>query len=179
MPYSAAGNHQPLVERLQRMNKARSMISITFHQKLSYAASRVILLMIFTFMLLILTSCNRPAQLFTPAPSAVIIPSATVEQTITAEPAPGLVVSGTVKDGSGAGVENVQIFRSYSAYLGEVIATTDAKGQFISVFYPIPGDEMVSIWAEKPGLGFEPVSYQWRHYYGYERKECDFLAHQP
>jgi len=152
---------------------------MNFHQKLLYAASSVILLMLSTGMLLILTSCNRPAQLFTPAPSGVITPSATVEQTITAEPAPGLVVFGTVKDGSGAGVENVQIFRSYSAYPGEVIATTDAKGQFISVLYPIPGDEMVSVWAEKPGLVFEPLNYQWRHYYGYENKECDFLAHQP
>lgn len=155
------------------------MNSMNFHQKLAYASSSVILLMLSTGMLLILTSCNRPAQLFTPTPSAVITPSVAVEQTITAEPAPGLVVFGTVKDGSGAGVENVQIFRSYSAYPGEVIATTDAEGQFISVLYPIPGDEMVSVWAEKPGLVVEPLNYQWRHYYGYERKECDFQAHQP
>jgi hypothetical protein len=33
---------------------------------------------------------------------------------------------------------------------------------------------MVTVWALCPGLVFEPESYYWRHYYGYEQMECNF-----
>ena len=98
--------------------------------------------------------------------------------TPSAEPAPGLMIYGTVKDQNSAGVENVAIYRSYSSYPGIVIATTDANGYYESDFYQIPGDEMVTIWAEKQGISFQPENYHWRHYYGYERAECNFLV-QP
>ena len=98
--------------------------------------------------------------------------------TPSAEPAPGLKVYGTVKDQSNAGVENVAIYRSYSSYPGIVIATTDANGYYESDFYPILGDEMVTIWAEKQGLTFKPENYIWRHYFGYEQVELNFLV-QP
>lgn len=94
------------------------------------------------------------------------------------EPNPGLIVYGMVHDAAGSGIKNVQIYRSYASYPGMVIATTDANGYYESDFYLIPGDEMVSIWAEKQGFIFEPEDYSYRHYYGYERKECNFIA-QP
>jgi hypothetical protein len=92
---------------------------------------------------------------------------------------PGLVVYGVVRYLSGSGVENVNIYRSYAGYQGELIATTDATGFYQSDFYYIPGDEMVTVWAEGSGLEFEPMRYYWRHYYSYQVKECNFLAHLP
>ncbi len=94
-------------------------------------------------------------------------------------PSPGLVVSGKVTGIDGAGVQNVSIYRSYASYPGEVIATTDANGSYTSVFYPIPGDENVTIWAEKSGYTFEPENYHWRHYYGYEHVERSFQVKLP
>jgi hypothetical protein len=95
------------------------------------------------------------------------------------EATPGLVVYGTVQDLSGAGVENVTIYRQYASYPGVLIATTDANGDYQSDFYTIPGDEMVTVWAERSGLEFEPEHYFWRHYYGYQRTELNFQAHLP
>lgn len=89
---------------------------------------------------------------------------------------PGLVVYGTVRNMSGEGVENVSIYRSYSAYPGELIATTDANGDYESEFAEIPGEEMVTVWAVGQGLTFEPEQSYWRHYYGYERTRCDFIV---
>ena len=90
---------------------------------------------------------------------------------------PGLVVFGTVHDEGGAGVGSVNIYRNYASYPGFVIATTDAEGYYQSDFYAIPGDEMVSVWAEGLGLTYEPKQYYWRHYYGYEGAECNFKAY--
>ena len=101
------------------------------------------------------------------------------EDELTPEPSAGLVVSGRVTDLAGAGVENVSIYRSYASYTGEVIATTDANGDYVSMFYPIPGDENVTIRAEKPGITFEPEYCHWRHYYGYEQAECNFQIKGP
>jgi len=95
------------------------------------------------------------------------------------ESAPGLVVYGFVRDKSGVGVEGVSIYRSYASYAGVVIATTNAKGYYQSDLYPIPGDEMVSVWADRSGLKFDPENYHWRHYHGYEQTECDFLVSFP
>jgi hypothetical protein len=92
---------------------------------------------------------------------------------------PGLVVYGVVRYLNGSGVENVNIYRSYAGYQGVLIATTDETGFYQSDFYYIPGDEMVTVWAEKPGLVFEPEFYYWRHYYSYQMKECNFQAHLP
>ena len=96
-----------------------------------------------------------------------------------AESAPGMVVYGFVRDKSGIGVEGVSIYRSYASYAGVEIATTNAKGYYQSDFYPIPGDEMVSVWVDRSGLEFDPENYHWRHYHGYEQTECDFLVNFP
>ena len=137
------------------------------------------LLIISAGLLLVLAGCGNPNRQPTSIAATTSPPVATIEPTITTVPGPGLVVHGKVQDLSGAGVENVDIYRSYSAYPGEVIATTDANGRYTSVFYPIPGDEMVTVWAEKVNLEFTPVNCSWRHYYGYEEKECNFeLASQ-
>ena len=94
--------------------------------------------------------------------------------TATPEPTPGLVVYGDVRDSNGVGLANVDIYRSYSAYPGELIATTDPDGHYESDFYYIPGDEMVTVYAKQAGLEFKPEYYYWRHYYGNEKVECDF-----
>ncbi len=105
-------------------------------------------------------------------PTTAISPAVTAPKQAT--PDPGLVVYGRVIDETGAGVENVKIYRSYASYAGEVIATTDASGAYASVFYPIPGDENITVWAEKPGSTFAPEYCRWRHYYGFERAQCNF-----
>jgi hypothetical protein len=96
-----------------------------------------------------------------------------------ARTAPGWVVYGFVRDKSGAGVEGVSIYRSYASYAGVVIATTDANGYYQSDFYAIPGDEMITVWADRSGFEFDPDNYHWRHYYGYEQAECDFVVILP
>ena len=100
-------------------------------------------------------------------------------ETPAAEGVPGLVVYGYVRDSNGAGVEGVGIYRSYASYPGEVIATTDADGYYQSDFYPIPGDEMVTVWAIRSGQEFEPDKYYWRHWHGYEQAECNFVLREP
>jgi hypothetical protein len=57
-----------------------------------------------------------------------------------------------------------------------VIATTDRDGAYQSDFAPIPGDEMVTVWAELEGYTFEPEEYYWRHYYGRESRTLNFVA---
>jgi len=91
---------------------------------------------------------------------------------------PGLVITGYVRlnDNNGAGLENVTIYRNYAAYPGDQIALTDLQGYYDSGFYIIPGMEMVTVWGEKPGYNIEPQQYHWAHYYGYERRELDFVA---
>jgi hypothetical protein len=91
---------------------------------------------------------------------------------------PGLVITGYVRlnDQNGIGVENVEIFRSYAAYPGDQIAITDDQGYYDSGYYFIPGGENVTVWATKDGYNLDPQQYHWRHYYGYEEKEMDFVA---
>lgn len=93
------------------------------------------------------------------------------------EVTPGLVVYGTVRDMSGVGIANVSIYRSLAVYPGVLIATSDVNGDYRSEFTYIPGDEMVTVWANHSRLVLEPERYYWRHYYGYQQKECNFLAH--
>jgi hypothetical protein len=96
----------------------------------------------------------------------------------TAQPDAGLVVHGHVwlDAEGGTGLTDVVIYGRYSAYPGVVIATTDQDGHYQSDFAPIPGDEMVSVWAELEGYTFEPEEYYWRHYYGSESRTLDFVA---
>lgn len=104
----------------------------------------------------------------------------TIQPAVTADPTPGLVIYGHVLDGAGSGFGNVSIYRAYASYYpGVVIATTDPSGYYESNYYYIPGDEMVAVWAEGSGMSFDPEYYRWRHYYGYERRECDFVVNLP
>jgi hypothetical protein len=98
--------------------------------------------------------------------------------TATDQPHAGLVVQGHVwlDAEEGAGLADVEIYRRYAAYPGVVIATTDQDGDYQSDFAPIPGDEMVTVWAELEGSTFEPEEYTWRHYHGYESRTLDFTA---
>ena len=103
-------------------------------------------------------------------------PSSSAQETSTPQTSPGLVVYGTVRNEGGAGISHVTIYRSYASYPGVEIAVTDSTGYFQSDFFAIPGDEMVSVWAEQAGLEFTPALCYWRHYYGYEMKSCNFEA---
>jgi uncharacterized repeat protein (TIGR01451 family) len=93
-------------------------------------------------------------------------------------PTPGLIIQGHVwrNHEGGPGLANVAIYRRYAGYPGQLVATTDQGGYYRSDFYYIPGDEMVTVWAELEGYTFDPASYFWRHYYGYEVATRDFVA---
>lgn len=113
--------------------------------------------------------------------AAAGVESAKPPPSIAAEPTPGLIIQGHVwleKEG-GTGQSGADIYRSYAAYPGTVVATTGADGFYQSDFYYIPGDEMVTVWAELDGYRFEPALYYWRHYYGYEVRTLDFVASTP
>jgi hypothetical protein len=98
-----------------------------------------------------------------------------------AEPTPGLVIQGHVwlRQEGGTGLAGVDIYRRYASYWGTVVATTGADGFYQSDFSYIPGDEMVTVWAELDGYTFEPELYFWRHYYGYRVETLDFIATAP
>jgi len=100
-----------------------------------------------------------------------------IQTTTSPQATPGLVVYGSVRGADGRGLENVPIYRSYAVYQGVQIAQTDGAGYYQSDFYSIPGDEMVTVWAELPGLQFSPENCYWRHYSGFEMKTCNFTAY--
>jgi hypothetical protein len=109
--------------------------------------------------------------------------------TVEGTPQPGLQIWGWVRldaQDAGSGLAGVQIFRAYASYPGEVAATSAADGSYQSPFYGIPGDEMVRVWAELPGYVIEPEwegcdqgVCSWRHYYGTEIREFNFVARRP
>lgn len=117
----------------------------------------------------LLVACNLPSPTENQTPT--LLPEASPVSTDT----PGLIVHGRVTS-NGVGVANVKIYRRFSAYPRELIATTDKNGYYQSAFIGIPGDEMVSIEAELDGYTFDPPYYYWRHYYGYEETKCDFTG---
>ena len=88
---------------------------------------------------------------------------------------PGLVVKGTVTL-DGQPLEGVKIYRSLASYEGEVVAVTGTDGTYRSEFMYIPGDEMVTVWAELEGYSFTPEQDYWRHYYGHEERTVDFTG---
>jgi hypothetical protein len=97
---------------------------------------------------------------------------------IAAEPTPGLIIQGHVwlHHEDGPGWAGVDIYRRYASYPGIVVATTDADGFYQSGFAYIPGDEMVTVWADLDRYTFLPEQYYWRHYYGYEVRTLNFVA---
>lgn len=95
-------------------------------------------------------------------------PSLTPEQT-------GLLIRGRVTR-DGIGLPGVSIYRTFAAYPGQLVATTDANGYYQSDFWFIPGDEMVTVWAAQEGYVFDPPNYFWRHYRSREERTLDFSA---
>ena len=87
-----------------------------------------------------------------------------------------MVVKGQVRLEDGTALPDVSIYRSYASYDGSVAAITDQHGSYQSSFAHIPGDEMVTVWAELAGYTFEPERESWRHYAGYEVRVLDFVA---
>jgi hypothetical protein len=114
---------------------------------------------------LLLTSCNIPE----------LTPTLPVEPSPTSVNMPGLVVRGHVTV-HGVALSGVKIYKRFSAYPAELIATTNGNGYYESDFINIPGDEMVSSEAQLAGYTFDPPYYYWRHYHGYELTTCDFAA---
>ena len=76
------------------------------------------------------------------------------------------------------GLANVTIYRSFAGYPGVAVAVSDQEGRYESPFLAIPGDETVTVWAQLGGATFEPVQYNWRHYFGYKTYRLDFKASQ-
>ena len=126
-----------------------------------------IILILSVFLLL---ACNLPSPTPVDHSTATLPPEPTSTQNT-----PGLVVRGHVTV-NGMGLANVKIYKRFSAYPHELIATTNENGYYESDFIGIPGDEMVSIEAELAGYTFDPPYYYWRHYHGYEETTCDFAA---
>ena len=125
--------------------------------------------LILTFTVILLLACNFPS-LGTPTITPTLSPvPPTVVNT------PGLIVRGHVTI-NGVGLAGVKIYKRFSAYPREFLATTDENGYYESDFIGIPGDEMVSIEAELAGFTFDPPYYYWRHYHGFEKTTCDFAA---
>jgi hypothetical protein len=98
---------------------------------------------------------------------------------------PGLLVEGHVYLENNSGLADVKIFRRFASYPGVLVATTDDTGYYRCMFVHIPGDEMISVWAELDGYAITPKDkswtwaqgiYSWRHYYGYEEQVLDFIA---
>ncbi len=95
--------------------------------------------------------------------------------TLQDEQEPGIILRGRVVSGCD-GLPNVNIFQSFSAYPGKLIATTDSNGYYESEFIYVPFDEMVGVWAVRDGYSFEPENYFWRHYAGYREYTLNFSA---
>jgi hypothetical protein len=100
-------------------------------------------------------------------------------------PPAGIFIEGHVYLRNGSGLSGVKIYRRFASYPGVKVAITDQTGYYHCDFQSIPGDEMVSIWAELEGYtiglkdktwSWEQGRYSWRHYYGYEERVLDFIA---
>ena len=133
-------------------------------------------MVVFLMLLLALSACAGTAPV-RPSPVAATVPP--THQPVTQDVSPagetGLVVQGTVTlDGSP--LEGVKIYRSFASYEGEVVAITGKDGTYRSEFMFIPGDEMVTVWAELEGYTFTPENVYWRHYYSYEERTVDFTG---
>ena len=119
--------------------------------------------------LILLVACSFPS---------LVVPTVTPTSAApfpTAVDMPGVVVRGHVTF-NGKGLAGVNIYKRFSAYPRELVASTDKDGYYESAFIPIPGDEMVSVEAELTGYTFDPPYHYWRHYHGYELTTRDFKA---
>ena len=125
---------------------------------------------------LVLSACAASAPI---RPSLVVPTMPSTEQLVTqvnsATGQTGLVVQGKVTL-DGRPLEGVKVYRSLASYEGEVVAITGKDGNYRSEFMYIPGDEMVTVWAEQEGYTFKPENVYWRHYHGYEERTLDFTG---
>ena len=132
--------------------------------------------------------CHINSTPMVPSPDESSTPLETPSETLPpAEPStprPGLILRGEVRLEDGRGLADVNIFLALASYGGRIVAVTDAGGEFLSDAVYIPGDEMIRVWAEREGYGIVPEEsamgtpeYFWRHYYGLERREVNFIAH--
>jgi len=124
---------------------------------------------IFLMLVLALSACATSALI---APT-VLPMELSVTRVNSAAGQTGLVLQGTVNI-DGSPLEGVKIYRSFASYEGEAVAVTGKDGTYRSEFMFIPGDEMVTVWAELEGYTFTPENVYWRHYYGYEERMLDF-----
>ena len=129
---------------------------------------------IFLILVLALSACTGTAPVRPTLVEPTVPPT---QQPVTAESSssdePGLVIQGKViLDGSP--LEGIRIYRSFASYEGEAVAVTGKDGTYRSEFMFIPGDEMVTVWAELEGYSFTPENEYWRHYYGYEERTWIF-----
>ncbi len=136
---------------------------------------------------LLLTACaanpGTPVETLEPrAGPTTDLPPATVSSGL-ASPVPeltatpGLVIRGSVYTTDEKPLAGVHVCRSFAAYKGERVATSDEAGAFRSDFQFIPGDELVHVWLYLDGYGFDPQTYDWRHYYSHEVRTLEFVAH--
>jgi hypothetical protein len=136
---------------------------------MNYLRMSVLLMLV-----LVLSACAGTAPI---APSPVVPTVLPTEQSVTQDNSAtgetGLVVQGTVTL-DGRPLEGVKIYRSFASYEGEIVAVSGKDGTYRSEFMFIPGDEMVTVWAELDGYTFTPENEYWRHYYGYEERTLDF-----
>ena len=105
--------------------------------------------------------------------------------TLDITPAPGLIIRGYVLLANGSGLPSVNILLGFASYQGNVVASTNTDGYYQSKYIYIPGDEMINVQAELPGYiilrsgsswSDVPGVYSWRHYFGFEDQNLDFLA---
>jgi hypothetical protein len=130
-------------------------------------------------LVLVLSACAGIA----PVKPTLVVPTVPpTQQPVTQEVSPagetGLLVKGTVTL-DGYPLEGVKIYRSFASYEGEAVAVTGKDGTYRSEFMFIPGDEMVTVWAELEGYAFAPEYEYWRHYHSYEERTLDFTASKP
>lgn len=127
-------------------------------------------------LLLALSACAGAAPVRLSPVATVVLPTRLpVTQDNSATKETGLILQGIVTlDGSP--LEGVKIYRTFASYEGEMVAVTGRDGTYRSEFMYIPGDEMVTVWAELEGYTFAPENVFWRHYYGYEESTLDFAG---
>jgi hypothetical protein len=130
----------------------------------------------FLMLVLALSACAGTAPI---RPTLVAPTTPPTEQPVTQDNSAieetGLVLLGAVTI-DGRPLEGVKIYRSFASYEGEVVAVTGKDGTYRSEFMFIPGDEMVTVWAELEGHTFTPENVNWRHYFGYEERTLDFVG---
>jgi hypothetical protein len=140
---------------------------------------KVFRLLGFLVFLVALTACATITPFRPTAVALTVLPTeAALPQTAKPAGEAGLALQGKVTL-DGRPLEGVKIYRSFASYQGEVVAITSKDGTYRSEFVAIPGDEMVTVWAELRGYTFAPEKEYWRHYYGYEERTLDFTASKP